>query len=347
MKPLLPLFFLSFCWACSAPPPQPLAASFFCWETVLKIPPDDRALLDSLGVNKLYVKVLDIGRNPETGEIEPYSVTDLSDTSALTGLNIVPTIFITNEVFKNISEQKIDWLAGKVAASSPPSGGERAGRLLDCDWTPSTRDAFFLFLKKLRGHLPPGTRLEATIRLHQYKFPGQTGVPPVDRGMLMFYNTGDVDVEGERNTVFHPDDALKYVEGAPKRYPLPLDLALPLFSWGIVYREGELWKIIPGPLPLDEMRRSGKYLEMNGDDPFTAKLWELREGTFLGGHYLRPGDRLRVSAISPELLLKSAEIAQKLDLANDAALVFFQLAIARSEHFSAQLLDRVCKTVRP
>lgn len=348
MKPLLPLLSLLVVLACSVQPPQPLLPAFFCWETVLKIPAADRALLDSLGVAKVYIKVLDIGRNPINSEIEPYSITDLSDRSGLLGLNVVPTIFITNEVFKNISEQQIEWLASKVAAPpfSLPIGGGRGAALLDCDWTPSTRDAFFLFLKKLRERLPPGTRLTATIRLHQYKFPQQTGVPPVDRGMLMFYNTGDVDKEGERNTVFHPDDALKYVVGAPKHYPLPLDLALPLFSWGIVYREGELWKIIPGPLPLEEMRRSGKYAEIRSNDPFAAKLWELREGTFLGGHYLRPGDRLRVSATTPELLFKSAEIAQQLDLAKDATLAFFHLGIARSEHFSAQLLDSVCKTVR-
>jgi len=343
MKPLLPLLLSLLFGACSGSPPQPLSPAFFCWETVLNVPAEDRALLDSLGVNKLYVKVLDIGRNPSTDEIEPYSITDMSDSVLLRGRSIVPTVFITNAVFKNISEEQISWLSGKVAPFLARWGG---GGLLDCDWTPSTRDAFFLFLKKLRARLPPGTRMEATIRLHQYKFPRQTGVPPVDRGMLMFYNTGDVDEEAERNTVFHPDDALKYIVGAPQKYPLPLDLALPLFSWGIVYREGELWKIIPGPLPLDEMRRSGKYTETPGGEHFAAKLWELREGTFLGGHYLRPGDRLRVSATTPEGLFKSAEIAQKLDLANDATLAFFHLGIARPEHFSAQLLDSVCKTVR-
>ncbi len=412
MKTLFSLFLVFVCLACSTQAPKPLCPAFFCWETTLDISPSERGLMDSLGCKKLYVKILDIGLNAETGEIEPYSRTEISDTVALSGFEIIPTVFITNEVFQHISEAKMEWLAGKIVGmsslsappmspSQPPQGGvgaplidrseseheasthqksgetatplradqrksapeaptppmggpggaqrggaHRAGLLIDCDWTPSTRKSFFLFLQKIRQKLPPEIPLSATIRLHQYKFPQQTGVPPVDRGMLMFYNTGDVDEESERNSIFHPKDALKYVEGAPKHYPLPLDLALPLFSWGVVFREGELWKIVPGPLPLEEMRLSGKYTEHPNTDPFATTLWELKEGTFLGGHYLRPGDRLRVSGISPEALFKIAEIAQKIDLADDASLAFFHLGIAQSEHFSAQLLDSVCATIR-
>lgn len=305
--------------------------------------PDAYALADSLACNVLYVKMLDVGKNAASGEIEPYSRTALTDSAALRKYEIVPTVFLTNEVFQGISRENSKWLAGKIAKSLklPVPAKEY---LFDCDWTPSTRDAFFQFLKQMRSELPKNARLSATIRLHQYKFPEKTGTPPVDRGMLMFYNTGDVDLEGERNTIFHPDDALKYVDGAPANYPLPLDLALPLFSWGLVFREGELWKIIPGPLPIEAMRQSGKYTETTDSSPFASRLWELREGTFLGGHYLRPGDHLRVSTCPPELLFESARLARKLDLAPDARLAFFHLGIARSEGFSAQLLDSLCKT---
>lgn len=345
MKTLFPILVVLTLTACSPTPKQPLSAAFFYWETTLDISGSKRGLMDSLGCKKMYIKALDIGRNATTDEIEPYSITEMSDTSGLAGLEIIPAVFITNEVFQNISEEKTVWLAKKIAENLNQIKYLK-GALFDCDWTPSTRESFFLFLKKIRSEFPPGTSLEATIRLHQYKFPKQTGVPPVDRGMLMFYNTGDVDEESERNTIFHPEDALKYVDGAPKNYPLPLDLALPLFSWGLVFREGELWKIVPGPMPLEEMRHSKKFLEHPATEPFSARLWEVKEGTFLGGHYLRPGDHLRVSATSPELLFRAASLAQKLDLADDASLAFFHLGIAQSEHFSAQQLDSVCKTVR-
>jgi hypothetical protein len=64
----------------------------------------------------------------------------------------------------------------------------------------------------------------------------------------MLYNTGDIDTPDETNSIFKPEDAKKYLKGAPASYPLPLDVALPAFSWTLVFRDGELWKILPGAM---------------------------------------------------------------------------------------------------
>lgn len=345
MKLLVPIV-LGIVWsACTATVPKPLEPAFYCWETVFQPDSAELAILDNLACKALYIKILDIGKNASTGAIEPYARLDLRDTAAWRRHTIVPCIFITNEVFTGISREKMQWLAGKIATVSRDFAPFNEFQV-DCDWTGTTRESYFYFLGLLRKQLPKGATLSATIRLHQYKFPEKTGVPPVDRGMLMFYNTGDVDQDTERNSIFHPEDARKYLDGAPSNYALPLDLALPLFSWAQVFREGELWKIIPGPLPLVEMRANGKYREYSTLEPFPARLWEVVEGTFLGGHYLRPGDRLRVSEIPKELLMELAQLARRLDLADDARLAFFHLGIAPEEHFSAQQLDLVCKTVR-
>ncbi|MCC7464782.1 MAG: hypothetical protein IT261_00850, partial [Saprospiraceae bacterium] len=325
--------------------PKPLEPAFYCWETVFEPDTAALALLDSFSCKTLYVKILDIGKNASSGNIEPYARLELRDTAAWRSHQMIPCIFITNEVFTGISREKMQWLAGKISTAARDFAPFKEFQV-DCDWTGSTREAYFYFLTLLRKQLPEGTALSATIRLHQYKFPKKTGVPPVDRGMLMFYNTGDVDEDSDRNSIFHPEDARKYLDGAPSNYPLPLDLALPLFSWAQVFREGELWKIIPGPLPLAEMRTAGKYRKHGRLEPFPSVLWEVQEGTFLGGHYLRPGDRLRVSEIPQSLLMESAQLARRLDLADDARLAFFHLGIAPEEHFSAQQLDLVCKTVR-
>lgn len=321
---------------CTPAPRAPLAPAFFWWETVFAPTEEMYLLSDSLGCRKWYVKVFDIGRGAE-GEIVPYSRTELPDSAARRGLELVPTLFITNETLRDLPEEKINWLAEKITASTPPA----REWLLDCDWTASTRAAFFQLIRKIRARRPAGTLLSVTIRLHQYKFPDRTGVPPADRGMLMFYNTGDVDEESPRNTIFHPADAQRYLSGAPAHYPLPLDLALPLFSWGLVYREGELWKIIPGPLPTDTLRQSGHYRLLPPEDSIPAELWELQSGTFLGGHYLRPGDRLRVSSISPGHLLRIARQARQLDLAEDATVAFFHLGIAQKEGFTAEILRQI------
>jgi hypothetical protein len=341
------LCFAVFLPGCGKNQIRTVTPAFYFWKTTFAPSPTELAYLDALGCKKLYVKVLDIGRDPATGEIQPYSRLEIADTTGLSNFEIVPAIFITNEVFLNISEEKIEWLAAKTATSLTQNlkGSEVQ---FDCDWTASTREAFFLFLKKMKKKLPKNTRLSATIRLHQYKFPEKTGVPPVERGMLMFYNTGDIDDPDEENSIFRPEDARKYLTGAPKNYPLPLDLALPLFSWALVYRDSEFWKIIP-EVPEREWNdttRFQKILNPKSQIPNPKSTFLIRKGTFVAGHYLRPGDLLRVEAISPALLREAAALAATADLADEATVAFFHLDSAIVRRCPIQLLDSVCRIVR-
>lgn len=217
----------------------------------------------------------------------------------------------------------------------------------DCDWTASTRDAFFLFLKKMKQRLPENTQLSATIRLHQYKFPDKTGVPPVERGMLMFYNTGDIDNPDAGNSIFRPEDVRKYLTGAPKDYPLPLDLALPVFSWALVFRDGELWKIIP-EVPESELNDAARFVKMQistASLSFQTPTFIIQKGTFLSGHYLRPGDLLKVEKVTPDLLCEAARFAAQADLADNASVAFFHLDSAIVRRYPVQLLDSVCQVI--
>lgn len=366
MLRLLPFLLLA---ACAHPPSRHFSPAFYHWRTSLALSPTERGYLDSLGCKKLYIKVLDIGRDPTTGRIVPYSRLAVGDTARLAGLHVVPTVFITNEVFQGLTpdspskgegKSDIDQIVEQVVSplslwrgvggEAPPLSlgeGSGVGLQLDCDWTPSTRAAYFSFLKKLRAILPPATQLSVTVRLHQYKFPQETGVPPVDRGMLMLYNTGDIDDAGPRNSIFDPADARKYVEGAPADYPLPLDVALPLFSWTLVFRDDVLWKIIPELADSTLLDRE-RFVPIVSDpvEGRAVPLWKVRRGTFVSGHYLRPDDVLRRESLSPELLRQAAQLAARLDLADDATVAFFHLDSAIVQRYPAQFIDSVWKTVQ-
>ncbi len=322
--------------------PTPLARplAFYYWQTTFRLTPVEQRYLDSLHCQTLYVKFLDIGRDPDQGSIRPLSQLEVSDTSGLAGRLVVPTVFITNNVFQNNPPAGITDLAANTAvalkriSSRFPPGRVAPLYQFDCDWTPSTRTAYFDFLQKIRRVLPPGSRLSATIRLHQYKFPQQTGVPPVDRGMLMLYNTGQLDDPDELNSIFQPADARRYLAGAPARYALPLDVALPVFSWALVFRDEEFWKIIPDPDPLI-------WADTTRFTPVGPRHFRIRQGTFVGGHYLRPDDQLRVEAISPALLRNAAQLASRSHLANDATIAFFHLDSAIIARYPVSLMDSV------
>lgn len=360
--------FSAFCFfllytACQ-PAPQPLVPAFYHWQTRLDLTPAETAYLDALRCRRLYLKFLDIGKDPQTGEIRPYSLLEVQDTAGLAGKTLIPCVFITNSVFQHISAEKIDWLAGKTAAALAELGRQLPGAhfaevQFDCDWTGGTRDAFFTFLKKIKTQLPRDTRIGVTIRLHQYKFPHQTGVPPAERGMLMLYNTGDIDRWETGNSIFDPEAARVYLDGAPARYPLPLDLALPVFSWALVYRDDALWKIVPDPAE-NEFRDSSRFEvrsskfdhgasaqgpERTGKGGDLSARFEVRRNTYLAGHYLRTGDLIRVERVDTALLYEAARLGARIPLAPGAALAFYHLDTGVVRQYPVKCLKTVCETI--
>lgn len=321
------------CLGCGDRSLKPRQLAFYHWRTVWRPTQAECEWLDSLGCQKLYIKCLDIARSPESGAIEPYARLETADTVGLSGRVLVPAVFIANGVFQNITTPDLDALAEKTAHAVadatrrwPPSAvspyhqpGWREIQF-DCDWTASTRGAFFEFLKIVRPLLPAGTQLSATIRLHQYKFPQQTGVPPVDRGMLMLYNTGDLENPDAGHSIFSLNDARKYAPKSP--YPRPLDVALPLFSWALVYRSGTLWKIIPemGDLAQNQCLEPAPISPTEG-----LRYFQVKCGTFVGGHYLRPGDWVREETVTPALLSQALDFARQLPLDQGGTIAFFAL----------------------
>ena len=111
---------------------------------------------------------------------------------------------------------------------------------IDCDWTMRTQQHYFNFLESLRQLAKTkGISLSTTVRLHQLS----QSVPPVDRGVLMMYNTGDFTRIDCEHPILDLEDVKQYM---PKlsRYDLPMSVAYPLFTWRILFRRGRYVGII-------------------------------------------------------------------------------------------------------
>lgn len=334
----LPIIGLAYLLSGCRETPRPEVA-FYYWQTTFSLSADEQTFLNESACRILYVKFLDIARSPG-GQIEPYCFIEMEDTLGLAGKTIIPCVFITNEVFKGISGEEILELAQHVSQSvqhlwqSWPGVRPKPAEIqLDCDWTNTTRAAYFRFLEKLQHQIGNDISLSATIRLHQFRDPAGTGVPPVQRGTLMLYNTGHIDDPNEINSIFKPADASAYIK-QNSRYPLPLDLALPVFSWVLIFREESLWKIIPDPSP--DLLRDTVYFSEDGPGRYRVK-----QGTFRAGHYLRPGDRLRLENITPEDLTRAAEIAGRIRLQGRFKVAFFHLDDASIRHFTAGQIKEI------
>ena len=303
---ILVLTLALFISACQ-PKPQ-VQRAFYHWQTNLSLSPAEQKSLQNLQVSRLYAKFFDVDWDEAQGQIIPLASIQI-DTAGLKKLGLVPVIYITNRTWGHVeSEAQVETLAQKIIAKidalAQPLGTPSYSEIqIDCDWTASSRRVYFAFLKKLSNKLAQRKcQVSATIRLHQYKYPQRTGVPPVASGTLMLYNVGDLENWEEENSIFS-QSAVEAYSPFPK-YPLPLDVVLPAFSWGVLFREGEMIRL------LNELRAEN----LHGDARFeqiAPQRFRVQKSTYLNGHYLYQGDLLRIETCGYAELLAAARFARK------------------------------------
>ena len=275
---LVALLLVFGCSAAAPPAPAP-ARAFYYWRTTFALSPTERAALS--GIARLYVRMFDIG--PDGELLGPLAVT----TPAPAGLDIVPVVFLKNDVFKHPRPGLAQRVHAEVAARMRALGATPRELQLDCDWTESTREAYFAFLTELHGPLP----LSATIRLHQVKYRERTGVPPVERGMLMFYNMGKFSADPTMRAIFDEASARKYL-GRIADYPLPLDAALPIWSWVVHLRGDQVIGLLESTDP-DELAALD-FVARTAPDRYS-----VTRAAFLHGTLLRDGDALKIEVTAP------------------------------------------------
>ena len=217
-------------------------ASFYYWKTIYDANPVEESWLDTLKSKRMYIRMMDIDLS-ENGSM-PIPVSPIMFKQKVpVRRELVPVVYIVNNVLKNRSHKQLDELAAKmiffVKGKMSQAGKTDIKELqIDCDWTKSTRDNYFYLLTKLGQKLPnKKCILSATLRLHQLKNLITSGVPPVNRVMLMCYNMGNLRRYGDQNSILEQSELQKYVGGNIANYPLPVDVGLPLFSWAVAFRQ--------------------------------------------------------------------------------------------------------------
>ena len=340
MRPTLSLVVLLLLVACQNRPERSVYPAFYHWQTQVALGDAERVLLDSLRVDRLYLKFFDLDWSERYGAAVPLANVR-AGAAPLPVAEIVPCVFITNRTFQRVDRADLPVLAQRVGAKLRELASRfPANRVVewqfDCDWTASTRGAYFYFLELLakEGRVP----LSATIRLHQVADAGGTGVPPVARGMLMYYNTGELRNWATENSMLEDRTAAAYL-GTLEDYPLPLDVALPVFRWGVVFHPAGGVELLNN---LDE-----SDIDTNADVVWTGEgRAEVRRGTYLRGHYVSAADRIRLESISRESLLLAAQRLRKVATPDSMHVAFYQLDEAMAKRYAAEALNRIVDAFR-
>ena len=312
--------------ACQHPNPEKETA-FYYWQSSFTLSNNLQNLLEDQDVERLFVKFMDI--DLVDGKATPVAPVQFID-SSYQDYELVPCVFITNRTFTSEQVQP-QALAEKVwdylIQIQKKHQLEISEYQFDCDWTPSTRQAYFAFLETI-NRLKGEASLSSTLRLHQYRYPEQTGIPPVDKVVLMYYNMGDIEDVEETNSILNNEKGEAYLT-KKQAYPLTLDVALPLFSWTLVYRLGKLEAILKTEVP------SIPGIEKTGKNTFVVK-----QNLYFGGHYLNQGDLLRYETPTTAELERAAEAVSEIKN-RSGTLLFYHLEEALSQHYSSALLHHL------
>ncbi len=280
----------------NSPLPTELETSYYYWQPYLNLTSQDGQFFQKQKIQRLYIRFFDLDWDTQTKKF--YSRAELHNGS-LIGLpsEVVPVVFITPKALAHLQKpsQASRFILQRCEVLSKALGRYPFLEIqMDCDWTPVSRESYFNLLTQFRKDIQqihPAPLLSVTIRLHQVKYRTATGIPPVDRGILMVYHTSAAQELTGKNTLLDERDARSYLTHL-KSYPLPLDVALPLFHWGVQF---------------NSIQRFIRLFHIQPDDPAIAQgfnhlsgfLYQAKADVYLCGIRFMKDDYLKVEESDP------------------------------------------------
>jgi len=315
---------------------QNIERSFYYWKTNFEISNSDNKLLSDLTINKIYVRFFDVEVDKADSNLYPNAEIKFV-TKPAANLTIVPVIYITNKSLLNFPINKSDKLAEKIISEVNYIANKNFIHItelqIDCDWTASTRNKFFKLTDCLKNKLKSkNIVLSATIRLHQVKFYRKLGIPNIDRGMLMLYNIGNINT-GNKNSIFNATDFVKYAKSINK-YPLPLDIALPNFSWGIHSRDNKIIELLSN---WDEKAVSDTTIFTSLD----SGKYIVTHSLFYQGFYFKRNDNIKFENVNLDLCFSIAQLASKLVNKSARSVSIFDYNTLQKEYYEKTKFDSI------
>lgn len=339
MKAWRILIFLFLITACK--PERKVNISFYYWKTRYQLNQTELHGLNLFHSKKLYIRIMDVGLDENGSLPVPISPIVFREKFPDT-LTLVSVVFVVNRALLHLTKPQLDKLSaqiiyfmdGKVRQAGKSSYNELQ---IDCDWTATTRDNYFYLLKKLRLQLKTDRQLSVTLRLHQLKNQRSNGIPPADRVLLMCYNMGNLRKYGQQNSILELTELKKYVNENLRNYPIPADVALPLFSWAVAFRNKQ-YIGISKRLTETALQNQANFTPVNTD------FYAVK--TALPNYGLQPGDEVRWENIPADELQEVGRYLSGYLKPEPLNLIFFHLDAPLLKKYSDEELEKTADLLR-
>ena len=283
--------------------------SIYYWKTKFILTDYDLSFLKAHNVHRMYVKFFDVDDDAPSQYVDAKRIlpvaTTIFESPKPDSVEIIPTVYLTLRAISFIekssggSKEAAQKIVTRVLNMADYNDmGSICEVQLDCDWTETTQDAYFSLCKEVGLLLKEkGIALSSTIRLHQLRSPA----PPVDRGVLMLYNTGNLQSVSEKNSIISLDNVAKYLKGKRIEYALPLDFAYPTYSWGLVYWGNHFEGII----------RQFDYFNTDLYAPDGNGYYKAKQYHKVEGESIYEGSRIRMESSPVDIILQVKELVNK------------------------------------
>ncbi|MEN9571683.1 MAG: hypothetical protein RL172_2914 [Bacteroidota bacterium] len=309
---------------------------FYYWKSVFNLSSSEQDVLQAQGITTLYIKFFDVDWNKQTGSPVPVAPIRFNSKPVFKNqVDIIPTVFITNQCIQQITAQQCQALAQKIQTLlqqiTQLNNIQPVYEIqIDCDWTARTKERYFSILQYLQQQDTLHV-YSSTIRFYQIKYWQKTGVPPVKKGLLMCYNMGNLTSPVTKNSIL--DIAvMKQYTNALSNYPLSLDVALPLFEWMVLFRQqqyaGLIQHLQPGML-------SGVAIQES------QNTYRVQADTLLANVQLYKSDLLRYEDSPPSTVQKAASLLAKTITPGNRRVVLFHLDSLILKKYAAHEMEDI------
>lgn len=309
------------------------APSVYYWKTVFKLDSIQKLFLKRHDIKKIYLRFFDVDLNEQQVPIPMGTVQ--FESKVPSEIHIIPVVYIENHCLKEHCDlaQKI---VSRVFTMASTNNMEINELQIDCDWNNRSRLLYFELLrdiKKLldqRGHFV----LSATIRLHQLSQPA----PPVDYGVLMCYNTGNIHDYNTANAILDTKEVHPFINNRLANYSLPLCAAYPTFGWKLLFEKGQFRTILREA----DLTDSTLYRRISDTKYIVTRSHSVAvpdPNSF--GLMIRAGDEVKIDEVSANTLLKVESMLEAKRPNINRQVIIFSLNSINTNKLSAYEMDKI------
>ncbi len=333
MKKLLFSIIILFLFLSCSNKVEKVERAFYYWKSnEWSLSDKEDSIINNVKVNKFYVKFFEVEHSDAMGNY-PVAKTDINFYRH-DSMQIVPTVYLRNSVFIKASKGSLDTLADNVNFLIDKYCKEKFQRQqsvkefqMDCDWTQKSKDNYFYFLKKLKNISKK--EISCTLRLYPYKYPEKMGIPPVDKATLMCYNLINPLENHDKNSILDIDELKSYLN-TNNKYPLHLDVALPVYSWMQVYQNNQFSNVI-----YTNNKTVRKILK-----PIKPLWFEVLRDTVVEETYLRIGDKIKYEEMDADKIKKAINVIKNnANLGKEVTVTLFHFDVQQLTNYSNEELS--------